>query len=61
LGQTKLAAIMTTQDEQTNEHDQKQDHVANYSGDETKCAGLGLDSLTGKLVRDPSRAKLRMG
>ena len=35
-GQTKFKTIATTHDEQTGEHDQKQDHVENYCGYETK-------------------------
>jgi hypothetical protein len=61
VGQTKRNTVATTHEEQTGEHDQKQDHVGNYCGDERNKAGIGIDSLTGELCRDPSRAILRMG
>jgi hypothetical protein len=35
-GQTKRNTVTITHDEQTSEHDQKQDHVGNYRGDESK-------------------------
>jgi hypothetical protein len=35
-GQTKRSTATTTHDEQTGEHDQKQNHVGNHCGDETK-------------------------
>jgi hypothetical protein len=35
-GQTKRNTVAKTHDEQTGEHDQKQDHVENNCGDETK-------------------------
>ena len=35
-GQTKRRAVATTDDEQTGEHEQKQDNIGNYCGDESK-------------------------
>jgi hypothetical protein len=35
-GQTKRSTVATTHEEQTGEHEQKQDHVGNYCGDESK-------------------------
>jgi len=35
-GQAKRSTTTTTHDEQTGEHEQKQDHVGNYCGDESK-------------------------
>jgi hypothetical protein len=35
-GQTKRGTVATTDDEQTGGHEQKQDHVGNYCGDESK-------------------------
>jgi hypothetical protein len=59
VGQTNCAIMVATQDEQADKHNQKQGHVANYRGEETKYAGLGLDWKTGELCRGPIRAKLR--
>jgi hypothetical protein len=59
-GQTKLNTVATPHDEQTGEHDQKQDHVENYCWDESNYAGIG-DGLTGEVCRDPNRAILWMG
>ena len=35
-GQTKFNTVATTHDEQTGENNQKQHHVENYCGNETK-------------------------
>ena len=59
-GQAESAAIVATQNEQANEHNQKQDQVGKHRRDIIDYAGPGADRDTGVLYRVPNSAKLPM-